>query len=57
MNDYYTKPYIRAQPYLIGMMTGYFLWKLRGKELKLHWVCSYSYSIVELKPHKILFIL
>ncbi len=36
--NYYHMPYNRAVPYLVGIMVGYILFKLRGKELKIHWV-------------------
>jgi hypothetical protein len=37
-NDYYTAIYCRMLPYLIGIMAGYYLWRMRGKELNIHWV-------------------
>jgi len=36
--DWYMATYTRTQPYLFGLLTGYILWQLKGKELKMHWV-------------------
>ena len=36
---YYVMPYIRFQPYLIGMLMGYILFRTRDKEIQIHWVC------------------
>lgn len=41
-NDFYEMPYIRYQPYLIGMMMGYILFMTKGKEFKIHWVRDIS---------------
>ncbi len=38
ISDYYEAAWNRAQPYLIGILTGYFLWKTKGKKIKMHWV-------------------
>ena len=37
--DYYIQPYIRALPYIWGILVGYILFKLRGKKLDISWVC------------------
>jgi hypothetical protein len=37
-NSYYFPPHTRVLPYLIGMMAGYYLWRMRGKKLDIHWV-------------------
>jgi hypothetical protein len=39
-NDYYTAIYCRMLPYLIGIMAGYYLWRMRGKELNIHWTTN-----------------
>jgi len=36
--DWYTASYTRTQPFLFGILTGYILWQLKGKEVKMHWV-------------------
>ena len=36
--DYYIQPYIRALPYIWGILVGYILFKLRGKKLDISWV-------------------
>ena len=35
---YYTITYTRAQPYIYGILIGYILFKMRGKNLDIHWV-------------------
>ena len=32
---YYEKPWFRFQPYLIGMLLGYILFKTKNKEIKI----------------------
>ena len=34
-NDFYIKPYARFQPYLVGLLLGYVLFKLRGKKIHI----------------------
>ena len=34
----YLKPYTRAQPYMVGILLGYILYRTKGKEFKIHWV-------------------
>ena len=36
--DYYAQTYVRAQPYIYGILIGYVLFKMRGKKLDIHWV-------------------
>ena len=37
MEDYYVVPWVRIQPYLMGMILGFILFKLRKTEkLKIH---------------------
>ena len=35
---YYTAMYTRAQPYIVGILFGYILYKLRGHKLNITWV-------------------
>ena len=34
----YTKPYTRISTYLVGVVLGYIMFKLKGKKVKMHWV-------------------
>ena len=36
--DYYKAPWIRFLPYLHGILMGFILWRLKGKEFKMHQV-------------------
>ena len=38
--EYYTRPYIRFQPYLIGIGFGYLMYKMRGKQIHMHWTTN-----------------
>ena len=38
--DFYNKPYVHYQPYLVGMLLAFIMLKLRGKEVKINWVSS-----------------
>ena len=35
MDDFYIKPWCRFQPYLMGLLLGYILFKLRGKTIHI----------------------
>ena len=37
---YYAQPWVRALPYIWGILFGYILFKLRGKKLNYHWVIA-----------------
>ena len=37
---YYVQPWVRALPYIWGIMFGYILFKTRGKKLNYHWVIA-----------------
>ena len=34
-DEFYIRPYVRIQAYLIGIMLGYILWQLKDKEVKI----------------------
>ncbi len=36
--DYYMVWYTRSPPYVVGILVGYIMYQLRGKELKMNWV-------------------
>ncbi|XP_059091947.1 nose resistant to fluoxetine protein 6-like [Tigriopus californicus] len=36
----YMRPYTRAQPYIIGMILGYILWKTKDQELSISWYAN-----------------
>ncbi|CAI2354843.1 unnamed protein product [Caenorhabditis sp. 36 PRJEB53466] len=36
----YTKPWIRCIPYLVGMLTGYFLAAYGKRKIRLHWILA-----------------
>lgn len=46
MNDFmkyiYMAPWIRFIPNVIGVVTGYFMYKINGRKIRLHWV-SFEY--------------
>ena len=44
MEDYYEKPWFRFQPYLIGMLLGYILFKTKNKEIKIPHVSCLQYA-------------
>ena len=46
--DYYMKPWFRFQPYLIGMLLGYILFKTKNKEIKIPHVSYEKYTNDEL---------
>ena len=33
MTDFYIKPYIRMAPYVVGLLSGYLLYRLKGTNL------------------------
>ncbi len=37
-NQFYIRSYTRFQPYLVGMGLAFIMFKIRGKEVKIHWV-------------------
>ena len=39
-SEFYMRPYIRFQPYMIGILFGYFLFKTKGKQIKIPHVSS-----------------
>ena len=43
--DYYMASWARAQPYIYGILIGYFLFKMRGKKLNIHWVTMTNESL------------
>ena len=48
MGDYYQKPWFRFQPYLIGMLLGYILFKTKNKEMKIPHVGSQLSNLINL---------
>ena len=44
MKYYYVKPWCRMGPYVVGILTGYLLYKLKGR-IKIPTVRSHSYII------------
>ena len=36
--DVYRKPYCRIQPYLVGMVLGYMIFKSLGRKIRVRWV-------------------
>ena len=36
--DFYNVAWTRAQPYLVGVLTGYVLWYTKGEKINIHWV-------------------
>ena len=38
ITDFYVKPYNRCQPYLIGILVGYVLFKMKDKKIRIPWV-------------------
>ena len=36
--DVYRKPYCRIQPYLVGMVLGYMIFKSLGRKIRFRWV-------------------
>ena len=48
MEDYYEKPWFRFQPYLIGMLLGYILFKTKNKEVKIPHVSYQKYAYDDL---------
>ena len=38
--DYLVTPWCRAGAYIIGMVVGIILYRLRGKKVKMHWVST-----------------
>ena len=41
ITDFYVKPYNRCQPYLIGILIGYVIFKMKDKKIRIHWVRVY----------------
>lgn len=41
--EFYSRFYTRVQPYLIGIMLGFILYKTHGKEVKISWVGTLVY--------------
>ena len=39
-SEFYMRPYIRFQPYMIGILFGYFLFITKGKQIKIPHVSS-----------------
>lgn len=35
---YYQMMYVKGQPYLVGILLGYIMFRMKGKQIKLHWV-------------------
>ncbi|VDK79756.1 unnamed protein product, partial [Anisakis simplex] len=44
----YFAPWLRFTPYVIGVFTGYFLQKTRGKQLHLHWAIAVALWIASI---------
>ena len=38
-------PFIRAQPYLIGLLVGWILYKMKGKKIKIPHVSYYDFDV------------
>ena len=36
--DLYYVPWARIQPYLVGMLLGFGMWKLKGQKVNIPWV-------------------
>jgi hypothetical protein len=39
--EFYQRPYIRFQPYMIGILFAYILFKTKGKSIKIPHVSTY----------------
>ena len=46
--DFYNVPWARAQPYLIGILTGYVLWRKKEKGIRMHWAIAALLWVVAL---------
>jgi len=51
--DYYIKPYIRLQPYLVGILFGYILFKIKDKKIKIPHVSKVITKYVQAKGPKV----
>ena len=47
-HDYYSKPWFRFQPYLIGMLLGYILFKTKNKQIKIPHVSAHATLLLNL---------
>ena len=46
ITDFYVKPYNRCQPYLIGILVGYVLFKMKDKKIRIPWVRALTYVLL-----------
>ncbi len=37
-SDFYFKPWTHMQPFLMGILLGYVLWRTKGHKINIHWV-------------------